>query len=69
MGRRIAFVMSVYPAKHARLEPIGDGREITRSSKFRNESGKNRLSAAILFEICEALEVSLSSIFERELKA
>jgi DNA-binding transcriptional regulator YiaG len=33
------------------------------------ESGKNRVSAARLFEICEALEVSLASMFERELKA
>jgi transcriptional regulator with XRE-family HTH domain len=33
------------------------------------EFGKNRLSAARSFEICEALGVSLSSIFERELKA
>jgi transcriptional regulator with XRE-family HTH domain len=33
------------------------------------ESGKNQLSAARSFEICEALGVSLSSIFERELEA
>ena len=33
------------------------------------ESGKNRVSAARLFEICEALETSLASMFERELKA
>jgi DNA-binding XRE family transcriptional regulator len=33
------------------------------------ESGKNRVSAARLFEICEALEVSLASMFDRELKA
>ena len=32
------------------------------------ESGKNR-GAARLFEICEALETSLASMFERELKA
>jgi transcriptional regulator with XRE-family HTH domain len=33
------------------------------------ESGKNRLGAARSYEICEALGVSPSSIFERELKA
>jgi DNA-binding XRE family transcriptional regulator len=32
------------------------------------ESGANRVSAARLFEICEALEVSLASMFERKLK-
>ena len=35
----------------------------------KSESGKNRLGAARLFEICEALETSLASMFERELKA
>jgi transcriptional regulator with XRE-family HTH domain len=33
------------------------------------EKGTNRVSAARLFEICEALGVSLASMFERELKA
>jgi DNA-binding Xre family transcriptional regulator len=33
------------------------------------DSGKNRVSAARLFEICEALEVSLASMIERKLKA
>ena len=32
------------------------------------ESGANRVSAARLFEICEALDVSLASMFERKLK-
>jgi transcriptional regulator with XRE-family HTH domain len=32
------------------------------------ESGANRLSAARLFEICEALQVPLASMFERKLK-
>jgi transcriptional regulator with XRE-family HTH domain len=32
------------------------------------EKGSNRVSAARLFEICEALEVSLASMFERKLK-
>jgi transcriptional regulator with XRE-family HTH domain len=30
------------------------------------ETGKNRVSAARLFMICKALEVSLSSMFERD---
>ena len=30
------------------------------------ESGVNRVSAARLFEICKALNVSLSSMFERD---
>jgi transcriptional regulator with XRE-family HTH domain len=33
------------------------------------EKGENRVSAARLFDICEALEVSLASMFERQLKA
>jgi transcriptional regulator with XRE-family HTH domain len=32
------------------------------------ESGRNRISAARLFEICETLDVSLASMFERKLK-
>ena len=31
------------------------------------ENGKNRVSAAHLFEICEAMNVSLASMFERKL--
>jgi transcriptional regulator with XRE-family HTH domain len=33
------------------------------------ERGVNRVSAARLFDICEALDVSLASMFERKLKA
>jgi transcriptional regulator with XRE-family HTH domain len=33
------------------------------------ERGTNRVSAARLFDICKALDVSLASMFERELKA
>jgi transcriptional regulator with XRE-family HTH domain len=33
------------------------------------EKGVNRVSAARLFEICEVLDVSLASMFERKLKA
>jgi transcriptional regulator with XRE-family HTH domain len=32
------------------------------------EIGLNRVSAARLFEICEALDVSLASMFERRLR-
>jgi transcriptional regulator with XRE-family HTH domain len=32
------------------------------------EKGVNRVSAARLFEICQALKVSLSSMFERDPK-
>jgi transcriptional regulator with XRE-family HTH domain len=33
------------------------------------ESGVNRVSAARLFEICEVLDVTLASMFERKLKS
>ena len=33
------------------------------------ESGKNRVSAGRLFDICKALNASLSSMFERDPKA
>jgi transcriptional regulator with XRE-family HTH domain len=33
------------------------------------ERGKNRVTEARLFEICEALNVSLAPMFERKLKA
>jgi DNA-binding transcriptional regulator YiaG len=33
------------------------------------ESGQNRVSAGRLFDICKALNVSLSSMFERDPKA
>ena len=33
------------------------------------ESGRNRVSAGRLFDICKALNVSLSSMFERDLKS
>jgi len=32
------------------------------------ETGKNRVSAGRLFDICKALNVSLSSMFERDPK-
>jgi transcriptional regulator with XRE-family HTH domain len=33
------------------------------------EKGANRVSAARLFDICEALGVSLASMFQRQIKA
>jgi transcriptional regulator with XRE-family HTH domain len=33
------------------------------------ESGRNRVSAGRLFDICKALNVSLASMFERDLKS
>jgi transcriptional regulator with XRE-family HTH domain len=33
------------------------------------ESGRNRISAARLYAVCKTLNVSLSSMFERELNA
>jgi DNA-binding XRE family transcriptional regulator len=33
------------------------------------ENGKNRVSAGRLFDICKALNVSLASMFERDLKS
>jgi transcriptional regulator with XRE-family HTH domain len=33
------------------------------------ESGRNRISAARLYVVCKTLNVSLSSMFERELNA
>jgi transcriptional regulator with XRE-family HTH domain len=32
------------------------------------ESGRNRISAARLYDVCKTLSVSLSSMFERDLK-
>ena len=33
------------------------------------ESGRNRISAARLYDVCKTLNVSLSSMFERQLNA
>jgi transcriptional regulator with XRE-family HTH domain len=50
-------------------ESIGKVLGVTFQQIQKYESGRNRVSAARLFEICEALEVSLASMFERKLKA
>jgi transcriptional regulator with XRE-family HTH domain len=49
-------------------EGLGGLLGITFQQIQKYESGRNRVSAARLFEICEALEVSLASMFERKLK-
>jgi transcriptional regulator with XRE-family HTH domain len=49
-------------------ERLGGLLGITFQQIHKYESGRNRVSAARLFEICEALEVSLASMFERKLK-
>jgi transcriptional regulator with XRE-family HTH domain len=50
-------------------ERLGELLGVTFQQVQKYEAGRNRVSAARLFEICEALEVSLASMFERELKA
>jgi transcriptional regulator with XRE-family HTH domain len=48
---------------------LGEKLSVTFQQIQKYESGVNRVSAARLFEICEVLDVSLASMFERELKA
>ena len=50
-------------------ESLGEKLGVTFQQIQKYESGRNRVSAARLFEICEALDVSLASMFERKLKA
>jgi transcriptional regulator with XRE-family HTH domain len=50
-------------------ESLGELLGVTFQQIQKYESGRNRVSAARLFEICEALDVSLASMFERKLKA
>jgi transcriptional regulator with XRE-family HTH domain len=49
-------------------ESLGELLGVTFQQIQKYESGLNRVSAARLFEICEALDVSLVSMFERKLK-
>jgi transcriptional regulator with XRE-family HTH domain len=48
---------------------LGQKLGVTFQQVQKYESGENRVSAARLFDICEALDVSLASMFERKLKA
>jgi transcriptional regulator with XRE-family HTH domain len=47
---------------------LGEVLGVTFQQIQKYERGANRVSAARLFEICEALDVSLASMFERKLK-
>jgi transcriptional regulator with XRE-family HTH domain len=47
---------------------IGDKLGVTFQQIQKYEHGRNRVSAARLFVICETLDVSLASMFERKLK-
>jgi transcriptional regulator with XRE-family HTH domain len=49
-------------------ESLGELLGVTFQQIQKYESGRNRVSAARLFEICETLNVSLASMFERKLK-
>ena len=49
-------------------ERLGELLGVTFQQVQKYEKGANRLSAARLFEICEALDISLASMFERKLK-
>jgi DNA-binding XRE family transcriptional regulator len=46
---------------------LGEKLGVTFQQIQKYESGVNRVSAARLFDICEALDVSLASMFERKL--
>jgi DNA-binding XRE family transcriptional regulator len=49
-------------------ESLGELLGVTFQQIQKYESGRNRVNAARLFEICETLSVSLASMFERKLK-
>ena len=48
---------------------LGEQIGVTFQQIQKYETGRNRVSAARLFEICKVLNVSLLSMFEREPKA
>jgi transcriptional regulator with XRE-family HTH domain len=50
-------------------ESLGELLGVTFQQVQKYEKGANRVSAARLFQICEALDISLASMFERTLKA
>jgi transcriptional regulator with XRE-family HTH domain len=49
-------------------EELGQKLGVSFQQVQKYENGSNRVSAARLFEICEALDLSLASMFERDLK-
>ena len=59
--RRLALEMS--------QDQLGNELGVSFQQIQKYESGQNRVSAARLFDICKALNVSLSSMFERDPKA
>ena len=50
-------------------EALGQKLGVSFQQVQKYENGSNRVSAARLFEICEALDLSLASMFERKLRA
>jgi transcriptional regulator with XRE-family HTH domain len=58
--RRIALQMS--------QSELGSKLGVSYQQVQKYENGANRVSAARLFDICEALELPLASMFERKLK-
>src|ERR1700694_1042695 len=59
--RRLALEMS--------QDQLGKALGVSFQQIQKYESGQNRVSAGRLFDICKALNLSLSSMFERDLKA
>jgi transcriptional regulator with XRE-family HTH domain len=53
---------------HVTQEAVGKKLGLSYQQVQKYENGKSRISPSRLFDICEALEVSLSSMFERKLK-
>jgi transcriptional regulator with XRE-family HTH domain len=47
---------------------LGQKRAISFQQVQKHANGGNRVSAARLFDICEALELSLTSMYERKLE-
>jgi transcriptional regulator with XRE-family HTH domain len=47
---------------------LGEKLGVTFQQVQKYEKGANRVSGARLFEICEVLDLSLTSMFERKLK-
>jgi transcriptional regulator with XRE-family HTH domain len=56
-------------AKNMSQADLGEKLGLTFQQIQKYEKGANRVSAARMFEICEVLDVSLASMFERQLKA
>lgn len=65
VGARLRMRRTMLGMSQSRL---GELLGVTFQQVQKYEKGSNRVSAARLFEICEALDVSLASMFERKLK-